>query len=108
MRAVAASSSNMARSSSPASRVARRELLLFGGLLPGGLLLLPPAIYVVGRAVFGDYGGGDLFDFFAAVLARVVSLEPGALFLVLSPYLFVQLVRLAVMVLKGRLRLARR
>ena len=36
---------------------ATRESVLFLWLLAAGLFLLPIAVYVVGRALFGEYGG---------------------------------------------------
>lgn len=72
----------------------QREAILFGALFGGGLLLLPLAIYSVGKSVFGSYGGGDFFDFFVALHGRLWSGEPAVLFLMLSPYLLWQLLRL--------------
>ena len=74
----------------------QREAILFSALFFGGLLLLPLAIYVVGKAVFGDYGGGDFFDFFVALHARLWQGDLTALFLMLSPYLLLQLLRLTI------------
>lgn len=72
----------------------QKEAILFGSLFFGGLLLLPLAIYAVGSAVFGSYGGGDFFDFFVALHARLWRGDLAVLFLMLSPYILLQLVRL--------------
>lgn len=77
-----------------AIRRLQKEAILFGALFFGGLLLLPLAIYGVGKAVFGSYGGGDFFDFFVTLQGRLWSGEPAVLFLMLSPYLLWQLLRL--------------
>lgn len=79
---------------SGARRRLQKEAILFGALFFGGLLLLPLAIYGVGKAIFGNYGGGDFFDFFVALHGRLWSGEPAVLFLMLSPYLLWQLLRL--------------
>jgi hypothetical protein len=73
-----------------------REATWFSLLLFVGLVILPLSIYVVGTAVFGEYGDGGLGDFFGQVLGKFLGGEPAALFLLLSPYLLWQLCRLAV------------
>lgn len=78
-----------------ASRL-KKESILFGLLLLGGLLLLPVAIFLVGNSVFGDYGDGGIMDFYSALFARLASADLTAFFLVLSPYLVIQTLRLAV------------
>lgn len=71
-----------------------REAGLFVGLLLVGLVLLPVAVYVVGQAIFGDYGGGSYGHFFAELSGRIRAADPAAWFLVLSPYLGWQTLRL--------------
>ncbi|MEX2496573.1 MAG: hypothetical protein WD448_10815 [Woeseia sp.] len=71
------------------------ELIRFAGLAGVSLLILPLAIYLVGRVVFGDYGGGGLFDFYAQLLRDFLNGEPAVWFLLLSPYLVWQIARLA-------------
>jgi hypothetical protein len=73
-----------------------REAAWFAGLLFVGLVILPILIYVVGRAVFGEYGGGALGDFYAKLLGEFLTGEPAVWFLLLSPYLLWQLGRLTV------------
>jgi hypothetical protein len=77
------------------NRIAR-EAAWFGGLLFTGLVILPISIYVVGRAIFGEYGGGTLVDFYAELLGEFLSGEPVVWFLLLSPYLLWQLGRLTI------------
>lgn len=70
------------------------ELALLLGFLFIGLVLLPVAVYVVGQAIFGDYGGGSYGHFFAELSGRVRGGDAAAWFLVLSPYLGWQMLRL--------------
>ncbi len=60
-----------------------------------GLVFLPIAIWFVGNAVFGTYGGTGYSDFFGSLSSRIRSGDAVAWFLVLSPWLGVQVVRLA-------------
>lgn len=71
-----------------------REAALLLGLLLVGLLLLPVAVYLVGQAIFGDYGGGSFGHFFSELSGRIRAADPAAWFLVLSPYLGLQTLRL--------------
>ena len=75
-------------------QIARKEALLFFGLLFIGFVLMPIAIYIVGQEVFGDYGGYGYADFFGTLSAKIRAGEPVAWFLVLSPYLAWQTLRL--------------
>jgi len=72
-----------------------REAGLLLGLLLVGLVLLPVAVYVVGQAIFGDYGGGSYGHFYSELSGRIRAADPAAWFLVLSPYLALQTLRLA-------------
>ncbi len=74
-----------------------REVGLFLGLLLVGLVLLPGAVYVVGQAIFGDYGGGSYGHFFSELSGRIRAADPAAWFLALSPYLGWQTLRLIVL-----------
>lgn len=71
-----------------------REAALFIGLFFCGFVLLPIAIWLVGDALFGDYGGGGYRGFFSALSAKIRAADGVAWFLVLSPYLGVMLMRL--------------
>lgn len=88
----------MANSAKPLKQLALREIALFLGLLFFGLVLLPIGIYVVGNEVFGDYGGNGFSGFFGAISSKIRNGEPVAWFLVLSPYLAWQIVRLTMLV----------
>lgn len=71
-----------------------RELGLLFGLLFVGMVLLPVAVYVVGQAIFGEYGGGGYGHFFGDLSGRIRAGDVAAWFLVLSPYLGWQTLRL--------------
>ena len=73
-----------------------REAFLLAYLLLSGLLLLPIAIYLVGQIVFGAYGGTGLTDFFERIFRGIVHAEGVIWFLVLSPYLGWQVLRLTI------------
>lgn len=74
----------------------RKELLLLSLLLFFGLVLMPIAIYVVGDAIFGEYGGHGYGAFFKTLSGKLRSGDGVAWFLVLSPYLVWQVFRLMV------------
>ena len=76
-------------------RIAKKETAIFGGLLLLGLVFLPVLIWLVGDAVFGDYAGGGFGDFFRTLSVKIRSWDPVAWFLVLAPWLGIQIVRLA-------------
>ena len=73
-----------------------REFILFLWLFAVGLLILPLAIYLVGRFVFGEYGGTGFTDFYASLHGGLWSGEVAVWFLILSPYLVWQSLRLTV------------
>lgn len=77
-----------------ATRTITRELGLLLGFLFLGLVLLPVAVYFVGQAIFGDYGGGSFGHFYSELSGRIRSGDGAAWFLVLSPYLGWQTLRL--------------
>ena len=60
-----------------------------------GMVLLPVAIWFVGNLVFGSYGGTGYGDFFNSLSGKRRSGNLVAWFLVLSPYLGIQVVRFA-------------
>lgn len=84
----------MQENSSSFRRVAGRELALLFSLLLLGLIVLPIAIYFVGDQVFGDYGSSGFSGFFNTLSGKIRSGDWVAWFLVLSPYLGWQTVRL--------------
>lgn len=73
------------------------ELTVFALLLVAGVILLPGLIYLVGKAIFGDYGPGGLLGFYAGLQAEFRAGEPVVWFLLLSPYLLWQALRLTVL-----------
>ena len=69
---------------------------MFLGLLFVGLLIMPIAVYMVGNSVFGKYSGNGFSDFYGMVHRAIRDGEPAILFLVLSPYIIWQMMRLTV------------
>lgn len=84
----------MADSSNALLRTVRKEAGLFVGFLFLGLIVMPVAIYYVGQGIFGDYGGQGYGAFFADLSGRIRSGDRVAWFLILSPYLGWQTLRL--------------
>ena len=77
-------------------QLATKEIALFTGLLFLGLAILPIIIYFVGRSVFGTYGGVGYADFFGTLGGKIRQGDVVAWFLILSPYLGWQCLRLVV------------
>lgn len=75
-------------------QILTREFALLTVLLFVGFVLLPIAIWFLGGALFGDYGGHGYADFFGTLSAKIRSGDRVAWFLVLSPYLGIQCLRL--------------
>ena len=73
-----------------------RELALFLVLLFVGLVILPLCVYIVGRSLFGDYAGSGFSDFYGVLHSEFRSGEPVVWFLMLSPYLVWQLLRVTI------------
>ena len=84
----------MSNSQSAFRRILTKELALLVILLFFGLAVLPIAIWFVGKAVFGAYGGAGYMDFFGTLSAKIRAGDGVAWFLVLSPYLVWQIIRL--------------
>ena len=83
--------------------VLKRELIVAGVLLAVGLLVLPPAVYLVGQEVVGNYESeAGLIGLLGQIWSDFVSLRLGAWLLVLSPYAIVQLLRLALLAKRRR------
>lgn len=78
------------------SSILKKEAALFLGFLFLGLVVLPIVIWFVGKTVFGAYGGAGYAEFFGTLNGKIRSGDIVAWFLVLSPYLAVQAVRLTV------------
>ena len=78
------------------SSTLKRELLLALWLVGFGLLALPPSVYWVGQQVVGEYTGENgVWGLTLDLWSGVVSANPTALLLVLSPYLIIQTLRLS-------------
>jgi len=77
-------------------KTATKESALFLGLLFFGLLVLPFAVYLVGKAVFGEYGQTGFSAFYISLHRAIRDGEPAVLFLVISPYVIWQLSRLTI------------
>jgi len=75
----------------------QRELGLLVGLLFVGLVLMPIAIFWVGQSLFGAYGGQGYGDFFGTLSEKIRRGDGVAWFLVLSPYVVWQCLRLTVL-----------
>lgn len=73
----------------------QREAALFLGLLFAGFVLLPIAVWLVGSAMFGEYGGGGFNAFFGTLSAKVRELDNVAWFFILSPYVGISILRAA-------------
>jgi hypothetical protein len=84
----------MPDSNQPARPTTRREAILFLVLLALGLVVLPAVIFIVGDAIFGEYGGTGFGDFYGALLTDLVNINIAAWFVVLSPYFVWQLLRM--------------
>ncbi|MDJ0760759.1 MAG: hypothetical protein QNJ19_15290 [Woeseiaceae bacterium] len=87
-------------SNTPITRTLVNELLLFAGLLFFGFIIMPGLIYLVGGQVFGDFDGGYL-QFFGQLTRRLVDGNLVAWFLVLSPWLGIQTIRLTLLALRA-------
>ena len=74
----------------------RKELLIFGVLFFVGLVVLPFCIYIVGRSFIGEYspeaGAAGLL---MAIWGDLAGFSVAAWLLVLSPWLVIQLLRVA-------------
>jgi len=78
-------------------KTAMRELAVFLVLLFAGLVILPLSIYLVGRTLFGEYGGSTGFsDFYGMLHSEMRSGEPVVWFLMLTPYIAWQMLRLTI------------
>src|SRR5690606_10724661 len=74
-----------------------REGALFVALVFVGFVVLPLCIYLVGSAMFGAYDDGGLVAFFGALQSELRAGEPAVAFLLFSPWLLWQLLRLTLL-----------
>jgi len=75
-------------------QIAKKESVLLLWLLLAGIFILPGAIYLIGRAMFGEYGGTGFSAFYGLLHSELRAGEYSVWFLVLSPYLVWQVLRL--------------
>ena len=73
---------------------ATKEAALLAVLLFFGMVVMPLATFLVGEQFFGEYGGHGYGDFFGTLSSKIRSGDIVAWFLVLSPYLAWQTLRL--------------
>ncbi|MBT5218241.1 MAG: hypothetical protein HOI35_01920 [Woeseia sp.] len=78
-----------------------RELALFLVLFLVGVAVLPFSVYLVGHSVFGEYGGSGFSAFFADLHASLRGGDLAIWFLVLSPYVGWQTLRLTYHAFRG-------
>jgi hypothetical protein len=77
------------------ARTLKKEFSIFVALLFFGFVLLPICIWFVGKAVFGAYGGAGYGEFFGSLSGKIRAGDMVAWFLVLSPWIVLQILRLA-------------
>lgn len=75
-------------------KVALKETALFLGLWFVGIAVLPVIIYVVGQSIFGEYGETGFSNFYGMLHSEFRAGKPVVWFLMLSPYIAWQLLRL--------------
>lgn len=71
-----------------------RECALFLVLFFAGIFVLPSIIYLIGKSLFGDYGGTGFSAFYGELHNRFRAGDLGVWFLALAPYVVWQLMRL--------------
>ena len=98
------SGSEESGSSSAPARWIRRELIIAGILVPVGCLLLPIAIYFTGQSLLGQYSdsGEGIGRLYGDIFRDFASGSLSAILLVLSPWLGLQALRLALLPLRRR------
>lgn len=76
-------------------RIIAREFLLFFALALVGFIAVPLAVFSIGSVILGAFGGDGFSEFFSGLGASLLAGDLSAWFLVLSPYLGAQCLRLA-------------
>lgn len=84
----------LSNDSSALQNIIRKEAGLLVFLLFIGMVFLPVAVFWVGQSIFGQYGGQGYGDFFGTLSSKIRAGDGVAWFLVLSPYLVCQCLRL--------------
>lgn len=85
----------MAERSTTGKATLTREGLFLLLALVFGLLVLPFLVYTVGQFIFSDFAGGDFKAFFAEIHDLLKRGNLYVWFLVLSPYLVLQTLRMS-------------
>ncbi|HZF30068.1 MAG TPA: hypothetical protein VE907_13180 [Gammaproteobacteria bacterium] len=81
----------------------RRELTIAAVAFAVGFFVLPLAIYWLGQRVLGEYApDAGILDLADQIWGDFLRLEPAAWLLVFSPYLVLQLSRLARRLVRAR------
>jgi hypothetical protein len=93
--ALSARADLLSNAPSPVLPILKKELALLAMMLFFGIAILPIAVWFVGDLVFSTYNGAGYMDFFGALGDKLRSGDPAAWFLVGSPWLGAQVVRLA-------------
>lgn len=83
----------MSSSSLSIRKFVSKELALLLSLVLFGFVLLPICVFFVGDLVFGDYGPSGFSGFFNTLSSKIRDGNWVAWFLVLSPYLAWQTIR---------------
>jgi hypothetical protein len=97
---IPAAAAPSAADTAPRARL-RRELLLFAIVGGFGLVVLPFLVYFAGAATLGPYEGG-LATFLGKLYGDLIRLSPGALGLLLGPYVIFQAARFLTRPLRRR------
>jgi uncharacterized membrane protein len=84
----------------PVRKKVEREFALFLVLFLAGILFLPVAVYLVGTVVFDEFAGSGFTDFYADLHEELREGSLAVWFLVLSPYLIWQTLRLTFFVFR--------
>jgi len=84
----------MSKDTASLRRTGSRELALFLVLFLVGVAVLPLSVYLVGHAMFGEYGGTGFSAFFADLHTGLRNGDLAIWFLALSPYVGWQTLRL--------------
>jgi len=71
-----------------------RESVVFLYLFAAGLLVLPALVYLVGKSIFGEYGGTGFGAFYGVLHSGLLGGDLAVWLLVLTPYIVWQLLRL--------------
>ena len=85
----------MTESRNSFKRILRRESVTLVLLVLVGVLFLPLAVYLVGEKIFGDYVSGGFGSFYRDIHSNLREGQPVVIFLLISPYLVWQLLRLS-------------